>query len=78
MTTVVDLKGECIEVGSSLFYRACMERTEGNSLKLRHWRIRLDVIILFFFSVWVVRHWEQLTQAGAGLTTLGGVQEALG
>lgn len=48
-------------MGADLFYRACIERTRGNGLKMRQERCRLD-ITWSKFTASVAVHWNRLAR----------------
>jgi len=52
------LKGVYKKDGEGLFRRACIDRTRGNSFKLKEGRFRL-YIRKKFFTMRVVRHWNR-------------------
>lgn len=53
------LKGECSEMGDSLFSQATSNRRRGNGLKLQEERLRLD-IRKNFYNEKIVKCWNRL------------------
>jgi len=71
------LKGAYRKDGEWLFTRMCCDRTRGNGCKLKEGRFRLD-IRKKFFTMRVVRHWEQVAQRSCDCRIPGGVQSQVG
>lgn len=59
-------KGDYKWAGEGLLTRVCRDRTRGNGLKLKESRFRFNVRKKSF-TVWVMRHWKEVTQRSFGL-----------
>jgi len=53
------MKGDCNEVGVSLFSQVTSDRRTGNSLKLCQGTFRLDIRKIYF-TKGIVKHWNRL------------------
>jgi len=58
-----------IYLGEGLFTRACIDRTRGNSFKLKEGRFRLD-IRKKFCTLRVVRPWNRLSREAVAAPSL--------
>jgi len=63
------LKGTYRKAGKGLFIRACSDKMRENCLKLEEGRFRLD-IRKKFFTVRVVRRWNQLPREAVDAPSL--------
>ncbi|KAJ7426115.1 hypothetical protein WISP_18844 [Willisornis vidua] len=62
------LKGDCGQVGVSLFFQATNNETRGNGPRLFHGRFRLDIRKNFFMER--VKHWNRLPMEMVDLLSL--------